>query len=133
MEEKLQKENLNHKSWLLLLKYIPHLLGALFFIYNITYFLNIDLVVIGYIVMFLLLIFVYITSKIFKFCYVHRLPLYYLALGDLTSIVDYYFPIPISDITLLIIHLSLIGLLIFGYTQYYLKRYGNSRKYQCVK
>ena len=121
MEEKLVKENLSHKSWLLILKYIPHSIGILFFSYIILQFLNIDLVVIGYIIIFLLLFFVYITSRIFKFCYIHRLPLYYLALGDLTSIIDYYFPIPISDIALLIIHLLLIGLLLFGYTYYYLK------------
>ena len=71
--------------------------------------------------MLLLLTYVQICSIIFKFCYVHRLPIYYIMVGEITTIIDYYYPLPISDVTLLEIHLTFIGFLLFGYTYYYLK------------
>ena len=64
-----------------------------------------------------------LSSIVFRFCYVHRLPLYYILINELTTVIDTYIGIPVSDINLLGIHLILIGLLIFGYTYYYVKNY----------
>ena len=61
----------------------------------------------------------YLTSFIFKYCYVHRLPLYYIALNEIITVSDFYLTIPLSDNKLLIVHLLLIALLIFGYSIYY--------------
>lgn len=71
-------------------------------------------------------LFMFITSIIFKYCYVHRLPLYYIALNDISSVIDYYIGIPINDVTLLGLHLTLVGLLILGYSMYYVK---NNKKF----
>ena len=64
-----------------------------------------------------------LSSIVFRFCYVHRLPLYYILINELTTVIDTYIGIPVSDINLLGIHLILIGLLIFGYTYYYVKHH----------
>jgi len=64
----------------------------------------------------------YYTSVIFRFCYVHRLPLYYIGINEVVTVSDYYLNIPISDLTLLAVHSIILMLLIFGYTYYYLNR-----------
>ena len=86
-------------------------------------FINIDLIILGYFMHLSIMswLFMFISSIVFKYCYVHRLPLYYIALNDISSTVDYYIGIPVSDITLLGIHIVLIGILIFGYTLYYVR------------
>ena len=119
-EEKLER-SLKHKSFLVILKFIPHFTALMYIIYTLFQFINIDLITIGYIfhISIASWSFIFITSIIFRYCYVHRLPLYYIALNDITTIIDTYISIPISDINLLGVHLILIGILIFGYTYYY--------------
>ena len=62
-----------------------------------------------------------LTSFIFKYCYIHRLPLYYMVINDLLNITDYYIGIPISVKSLLILHLLVIfifmSLYIYGYVK----------------
>lgn len=60
-------------------------------------------------------------SKRFKFCYVHRLPLYYIAINDPVNVIDSYFNTPDDWYSLLVIHSILFGLLILGYSYYYFK------------
>jgi len=66
-------------------------------------------------------LFMFITSLIFRYCYVHRLPLYYIAVNELLINLDYYIGIPVEDIKLFLIHLTVIISLIFGYSYYYIK------------
>ena len=126
MEEK--SSNLKHKSYLLLLKYLPHLIALLCMVYTLLQFADIDAIIIGYIINYILIGYVFICSIIFKFCYVHRLPIYYYIVNELTSVIDnYVIQIPVSEKGLLGIHLTFIGIIIFCYTKYYLK-YGRSNK-----
>lgn len=62
----------------------------------------------------------YLTSWVFRYCYVHRLPLYYIAINDGITILDYYLTIPIDTFMLLLVHLLLIASIIFGYSYYYI-------------
>lgn len=66
-------------------------------------------------------IYLYLVSYVFRYCYVHRLPLYYILINEIITTIDYYFYIPISTFLLLEIHLVIIGFLIFGYSIYYIK------------
>lgn len=122
-EEKLKERTLKHKSYLLALKYIPHFTALVYIIYTILQFLDIDLILLGYLVTTSITTwsFMLLSSIVFRFCYVHRLPLYYILVNEITNFIDYYVGIPISEIKLLGVHLIFIGLLIFGYTYYYLK------------
>ena len=122
MEEK-QEKNLKHKGFLLFLKYNLHLLALLYAVYTIFQFIGIDLIMLGHLIHVSIgtWIFMYLTSKIFRFCYIHRFPLYYIALNELITNIDYYIRIPIDTIHILLIHLLLIFVLMFGYSYYYIK------------
>lgn len=122
MEEKLER-NVKHKSYLLLLKYIPHFTALMYMIYTFFQFLDIDLIILGYMIHTSVVswLFMFFSSIIFRFCYVHRLPLYYILVNDMTSVIDYHIEIPISNKALIGVHLLFAGFLIFGYTKYYLK------------
>jgi hypothetical protein len=123
------EERLRNKSYLLLLKYLPHLIAVLCMVYTLLQFIDIDAIIIGYIITYILMGYIYICSIIFKFCYVHRLPIYYYAINELTSIIDnYVIQIPVSEKGLLGIHLTFIGIIIFFYTRYYLKYVRNNKK-----
>ena len=114
---------INHKFYLILLKFIPHLIAFLYAVYTLFQFLSVDLFLLGrsiHISVFAW-IFMLISSITFKYCYVHRLPLYYILLNDLLTDVDYYIGIPVSDLNLLLLHLLLMAIIIFGYSYYYIK------------
>lgn len=121
MEEKLISQRKN-KRFLLEIKYIMHFLGINYIIYTLFQFIGIDLWPINYIATVSILTgyVLYKISKKFHFCYVHRLPLYYILVNQVLTIIDYYIGIPISVFYLLMVHLLLIALLIFGYTYYYI-------------
>lgn len=68
-----------YKLFLIALKYLPHLIGTLYFIYAILsmYF---DVHFMNYIISLsiLPLLYILISSFVFKFCTTHRLPIYYI-------------------------------------------------------
>lgn len=98
-------------------------------IYTLLCFAEIDSLILGQLTHISIIpwIFMYLTSYIFRYCYVHRLPLYYIAANDLLIDIDYYIGIPIEDIKLLLLHLTIIIFLIFGYSYYYIKTKRNER------
>ena len=113
----------NNKSFLLYLKYIIHSITFLYIIYTLFGFLGIDLVIISYFAHLSILpwIFLYLCSKKFKYCYVHRMPLYYIAINEALTVIDNYIGIPLSLFNLLVVHLILIGSLIISYSIYYVQ------------
>ena len=115
------ENSLSHKSFLILLKYIPHTIALGYVLSTLLGFLGFETIVMGYFIHLSLLswLFLYLVSFIFKYCYVHRLPLYYIAINDIITVSDFYLTIPLSDNNLLVVHLLLIALLIFGYSIYY--------------
>lgn len=121
-EEKL-KRNLKYKGFIITLKYIPHLIAFLYVIYTLLSFVGIDAVMLGRLTHISICpwLFMYFSSYVFKYCYVHRLPLYYIAANEFLIDLDYYVGIPVDDIKLLLIHLTIIIGLIFGYSYYYIK------------
>lgn len=100
-----------------------HFEAFLYVLYTILGFLDIDSIIIGYFAHMAVLpwIVLYILSKRFMFCYVHRLPLYYIAANELITTGDYYLNIPEDYFTPLVLHSIIFGLLILGYSIYYVK------------
>jgi hypothetical protein len=96
----------------------------MYIVYTIFQFLDVDLIIVGHLVHISIVswIFMILSSIVFRFCYVHRLPLYYILLNDATTVIDYSVGIPVSDTAILNYHIILIGLLILGYTYYYTHR-----------
>jgi len=124
MKEEVKSRNLlSHKFLLILIKYIPHFIALFYAIYNILGLLGIDFIIAGYFIHMSLLpwIFMYLLSFIFKYCYVHRLPLYYILSSETLTTLDYLLNYSIEESTILMANLTLIACLIFGYTFYYTK------------
>ena len=111
------------KIFLILTKYIPHLIGILYVVYTVLCFIGIDPISIGYIASLSALpwLHLYSASHALEFCYVHRLPLYYILIDEILLVTDNYLCIPLNVYNLFMLHLLLIGLLVFGYTYYYVK------------
>lgn len=131
-EEKL-RSNLFHKIFLIILKYIPHLNALMYIIYTILSINGIDNNIFGCIFHMSVMswIFLFISSLIFKYCWVHRLPLYYILLNESITCIDYYIGIPLKDFHIITIHVLLIAFVIFGYSYYHLiklKRYARQKK-----
>lgn len=113
----------NFKLLMKILKTIPLIYATVQFIQIIIEFLGYNIGWLGLIggVSLIPLLFLFLSSYVFKFCYYHRLPLYYLLISQIICIVDYYIGIPISIVWLFIIHLSLFCWLILRIL--YFKRY----------
>jgi len=122
-EEEKSKNLLSHKFLLILIKYIPHIIAFFYAIYNILGLLGIDFIIAGYFIHMSLLpwIFMYLLSFIFKYCYVHRFPLYYILCSEVLTTSDYLLNYSIEESTILMANLTLIACMIFGYTFYYTK------------
>lgn len=81
-----------YKIELFVIKTIPYLL-AIFYLLNTTLsYFYIDVPLLSYIAGISLFpwLFLYISSFVFRFCIYHRLPLYYILINWLITILDYY-------------------------------------------
>lgn len=118
--EKLERR-ISHKILLVIVKYIPHFIALFYAIYNLLAIVGIDVIVFGYFVHVSLLpwILMYVLSIALKYCYVHRLPLYYILGSELLTTLDYLLDYSIEESIILMINGLLIIIIIFGYTYYY--------------
>ena len=114
VEDKL-KSKLMYKIELILLKILPILMVICAICNSILSYFDIDLTIFSYIggVSLLPLIFFYLSSYVFKFCEYHRMFLHYITISDCINWLDYFVMIPISDINLLILLVSLFGMTCF--------------------
>ena len=67
------------------------------------------------------LIFMYISSYVFRFCEYHRMFLHYIAANDIINIYDWYIGIGISDRDLFILNMSITGVSLFIILYLYVK------------
>jgi len=97
------------------LKVIPMLLAALAILNMIFDFAGIDSSVLSMLggISFFPLVFIYISSYVFRFCEYHRMFLHYVVANNILTYLDYYIGLPVSNATLLMIHVILIGLFLF--------------------
>ena len=97
---------------LLLIKYIPILVAIITISNMILSYFDIDIPLFSYIGSSSLfsLIFMFVSSIVFRFCIWHRLIIIYLAVIWLLNIIDLYIGIPMSDLLLLITYLGVAGL-----------------------
>jgi hypothetical protein len=106
-----------------LLKILPSLIALVYFINILLNLIGISLNFLSYIsgISFISLLFIYISSYVFQFCEYHRLPLHYILITNLLSIIGYEFEITIDMWLYIIIHSILFGLTIFIALYLYLK------------
>lgn len=108
--------NLNNKILykieLYLLKIIPVIAAFIYILNTILSYFYIEIKILNYIghISLLSLIFLYLSSYVFKFCNYHRIPLYYIVINNTINIIDTYIGIPVTDFEFLMIHSIIIGL-----------------------
>ena len=112
-----------YKIELYLLKIIPIVLAGIHLINTVLSYYNIDIIILSYIgsVSLIPLIFLYISSYVFKFCEYHRMFLHYIIVNNLINIYDYYIGIPIDNKQLLITHLIIAGICLIIILYLYVK------------
>lgn len=123
VEEKLKSKML-YKIELLLLKTIPMLMALCSVGNSILSYLDIEVVIMNCIggVSILPLIFLYLSSYVFKFCEYHRMFLHYLLITDIINVYDYHVGFPLDDLEYLCLHMIVTAISLFMVLYLYMKR-----------
>lgn len=124
VEERLRSKLL-YKIELSLLKFIPAILAFITLLNSVLSYFGIDLYILSYIggVSILTMIFLYISSYVFRFCKYHRMPLHYVVVTWVINIIDYYSNIPINDLEYLCLQVIVAGIFLFIILFLYVKRH----------
>lgn len=104
-----------YKLLLVLLKVIPMLLAACYFLNTVFGYLGIPvggLCMIGG-VSFLTLAFLYLSSFVFGFCIYHRMFLHYVLVTDALNAADAYIGLPLSDRGIFSLYMIVAGIFLF--------------------
>ena len=103
-----------YKLELLILKSLPTLIALCYLLNTILSYFNIDFVLLSAIggLSLLPIIFILVSSFVFKFCIYHRLPIYYIIVSDIINYYDLYVGIPLSNRLLFIINMIIAGIFI---------------------
>ena len=106
-----------------LLKILPFIIALLYYINTLLNMIDINLSSLSYIsgMSFIPLLFMYISSYVFQFCEYHRMPLHYILISNIISIVGYEFDIYINVWLYIILHNILFGIVLFIVLYLYLK------------
>ena len=110
-----------YKLEILFLKIIPMVLAGCFLANTILSYFGIETEVLSYIagIGILPLLFIYLSSFVFKFCVYHRMFIYYILTNNIICFIDDKYGIPISCRSYLVLHLIIAA--IFLFTILYLK------------
>lgn len=119
-----------YKIELYLLKVMPMLLATIYLVNTVLSYYDIIIPVLSYIggLSFIPLVFMYISSYVFRFCSYHRMFLHYIVVNDLINLTDYYYTLPISDWELFILHMSIAGVSLFIILYLYVKSHSKNVK-----
>lgn len=111
-----------HKVVLYLIKTIPIIIAGIYLLNTILSYFYIDLPIFSYIVQYLFIGFLYLTSITFKFCKWHRVFIHYLFIILTLNIVDYHIGIPITNRGILTVYIIITSLSIFTIIYYKLNK-----------
>ena len=97
------------------LKVIPVVLAIGDLLNTLLYLFKVNAAIISYIggVSFITLLFLYLSSYVFKFCEYHRMPLHFIVVNNIINIYDWYIGIPIGLVEMLLLEVVLVGVTIF--------------------
>lgn len=103
-----------YKIELLLIKVIPYIIACFYFANSVLSYYNIDLPILSLIAgtSILTLLFLYISSFVFRFCIYHRLPIYYVFISDCIAYYDILVGIPINNRSLFSVNIIVFGIFI---------------------
>lgn len=119
-----------YKIELYLLKVMPILLAVIYLINTVLSYYDIIVPALSHIggLSFIPLIFMYVSSYVFRFCSYHRMFLHYIVVNDSINLIDYYCTLPISDWELLIVHMIIAGISLFIILYLYVKHHRQNAK-----
>lgn len=124
-EERLKSKTL-HKLVLYSVKMIPAAICGIYVLNTVLSYLGIDWEGFSYIVQFLFIGHMYLTSFTFKFCVWHRMLIHYILLTLTLNIIDYHWGIPISDRNLFLMYMIITGLFVFLAVYLHLRKTKNT-------
>lgn len=117
-EEDMEKEERLNKIFyrieLYLIKTIPIVIALIALLNTILSYFYIEVPLLSYIggVSLFELMFLYLSSYVFKFCIYHRLPIHYITINWLLNIYDYYIGIPLNNKNLFLMYMIITGITI---------------------
>lgn len=114
--EKVEKLNkVLYKIELYLLKVIPMIIAVLYFSNTVLSLLGYDYIIFSILggMSILPLIFLYISSYVFKYCEYHRMFLHYVVLNDIITWIDYKYPINIDTKYFIVCHIIIFCIFLF--------------------
>lgn len=122
----MEEKRLNKTLYLIeikLLKIIPYLTALFYLLNTILSYFGIDCsmfnILAGHSIISIL--FMLLSSYVFKFCEYHRIPLYYMIITECINLYDWYIGIPIENKDTLVLHLIIAGITMFVILYLYLK------------
>lgn len=106
-----------YKIFLVFIKYIPSMLSLTFLSGTICSYLNITVPLIAYFggVSLLFILLMYLISWVFQFCYLYRIPLYYVTTGNVVGVLDKYGVLPFDNVVMCRIYFILTGISLIIY------------------
>lgn len=122
-----------YKIEIYLLKILPALIACIYLINIFLSYFCIEVKALNYLghLSIIPMIFIFISSYVFKFCEYHRVPLYYIIVNNTISIIDLYLGIPVTNYELLMIHSLIAGLSIIIIIVLYVKSNKKSTNKNC--
>lgn len=103
-----------YKIELVIIKFIPYIIALVYLLNNILSYIGIDLPILSLFAgtSIFTILFLYISSFVFKFCIYHRLPIYYIILSDIIAYYDIIIGIPLNNRGLFALNLIIAGIFI---------------------
>lgn len=133
MNNTLGNKNL-YKIFIIIAKYIPYLMAIIQILEIIFNYLKISCMWLSFFggCSIGVVILLFLISFVFRFCVIHRLPLYYTSSVYLLRLIDITIGIPLTNIMFLRLHFIIMGiaLLIYGILLY---KYRNNPKVDHIK
>lgn len=113
-EESLKSKAL-YKIELYLIKTIPMILSLIALLNTILSYFYIDVPLLSYIggISIFTIIFLYVSSIVFRFCMYHRMFIHYITINWILNIIDYYIGIPVSNKGMFLIYMIFTGITLF--------------------
>lgn len=111
-EERLRKSL--HRLLLYSVKVVPVVIAGLYVLNTVLSYYDIDLTVLSYVVQYLFILYMYLSSLAFGFCKWHRICIHYVFVVLTLNIIDYHFGIPLSNRELFLLYGIVTGIALFG-------------------
>lgn len=112
-----------YKVQLYMLKVIPMVMAFCYLLNSVLSYFDIDLYFLSYLssCSICMVVYLYISSYVFRFCEYHRMFLHYIVVNTAINTYDLYIGIPLSDLEMLALYMSITGITLFIILYLYVK------------